>query len=364
MEQEIITEEVDYAVQVHDRAEARRQAIADCCNKWLRKSRYTKRVLYERCVQEHILDVDAYAQFERTLEELIANFRVDATKIMRHKKRSKNGQGGHKEFTHDEMLRIAQKIVDKGDVITAIQVAICEIAGLRNLSVNRLKACDINLTTGEIYVQAIKDSPAGWVVMIEPLARLLKLYMQFAHITRGDTLLFPSPVEIGKHLKPKSFYERFKGILVQAGLHDNEQSYYVYDAKKGVTDGMKKRKYWYSVHSLRHTCGTAWLEKTNDLSLVQRQLLHNSPETTAIYANRNLKNMRGKMEAAYRGEITRTWSDLEMKEKGEVLRKVMKEDDNRFDRKVAHDEKMMGMQLEMKRIDGAMAGVKVPGVTP
>ena len=41
----------------------------------------------------------------------------------------------------------------------------------------------------------------------------------------------------------------------------------------------------YSIHSLRHSWGTYLYQKTKDLRLVQKELRHRSPQTTAVYAD-------------------------------------------------------------------------------
>jgi integrase/recombinase XerD len=41
----------------------------------------------------------------------------------------------------------------------------------------------------------------------------------------------------------------------------------------------------YSIHALRHSWGTYLYQKTKDLRLVQKELRHKSPQTTAIYAD-------------------------------------------------------------------------------
>lgn len=42
---------------------------------------------------------------------------------------------------------------------------------------------------------------------------------------------------------------------------------------------------YYSIHALRHSWGTYLYEKTKNLRLVQKELRHRSPQTTAIYAD-------------------------------------------------------------------------------
>ena len=41
----------------------------------------------------------------------------------------------------------------------------------------------------------------------------------------------------------------------------------------------------YSIHALRHSWGTYLYERTKDLRLVQKELRHRSPTTTAVYAH-------------------------------------------------------------------------------
>jgi integrase len=41
----------------------------------------------------------------------------------------------------------------------------------------------------------------------------------------------------------------------------------------------------YSIHGLRHSWGTYLYQKTKNLRLVQKELRHRSPQTTAVYAD-------------------------------------------------------------------------------
>jgi len=330
-------EQKDIAVIRQERAQAKKDTIADCCNKWLRKSKCTKRFLYDKCLVDGALDADMYAQFDRTLQELQNDNKVDGSRIYKKKKRSKHGVGGHKELSYKEMIKIAEIIKDKGDVITGIQTALGYFQGLRNLSICSIKANFIDFEKKEMFVQAIKDSPPGWISLTEPAEKLLRMYFDYAGIKENSgTYLFPSPYCSNGHIKPKAYYERFRKVLEQADLHGENKSFYTYTEKKGYNAGVVKRKYWHSVHSLRHSAGCALLETSDgDLNLVQHFLLHKSPETTAqIYAKRRLKSMRIKITSAMRGQIKRTQSgELHLEEKKAILRQTLEQLRNQQSRK-------------------------------
>jgi integrase/recombinase XerC len=89
-------------------------------------------------------------------------------------------------------------------------------------------------------------------------------------VSREPGWLFPSPRRPGEHLTPAHL-----GKLVAAEL-----------------------PHGYTMHSLRHRCGTVAYQATGDLRAVQELLGHAKPETTAIYTAVPGSAIRAAVEAA------------------------------------------------------------------
>jgi len=101
----------------------------------------------------------------------------------------------------------------------------------------------------------------------------------------------PLGTELVKHLKG---YLKFKS---RVGEPNGEADYLLVNkfGNKYATRGLQKLfkeackgaelPSYFSIHALRHSCGTHLYQKTKDLRLVQKHLRHESVQTTQIYAD-------------------------------------------------------------------------------
>jgi integrase/recombinase XerC len=136
--------------------------------------------------------------------------------------------------------------------------------GLRRGEVARTRREDVvqDVTGGWSLIVSGKGGHERAVPLLDDTARLL--------LSRPAGWLFPSPRRPGVHLTPAHL-----GKLVAAELPAG-----------------------YTMHSLRHRCGTVAYQATGDLRAVQELLGHAKPETTAIYTAVPGSAIRAAVEAA------------------------------------------------------------------
>jgi integrase/recombinase XerC len=139
-------------------------------------------------------------------------------------------------------LRVADKPI-------RLAVLLAGAYGLRRGEVARTRREDVvqDVTGGWSLIVQGKGGHERAVPLLDETARLI--------LARPEGWLFPSPRRPGQHLTPAHL-----GKLVAAEL-----------------------PHGYTMHSLRHRCGTVAYQATGDLRAVQELLGHAKPETTAIY---------------------------------------------------------------------------------
>lgn len=156
-------------------------------------------------------------------------------------------------------------------VVNEMIVILLVETGLRASELCNLKLKDLpsHHSKPEIFVRQGKGKKDRTVVISDYLAEKLINYVQ--KYKKGQSLdnwLFVS--EQRKRMTYNALYAKVKGIGLKAGI-------WVYN--KG-----KKKKTRLSPHKFRHTFGTYLLNVAGNEILVQNQLGHCKPETTAIYA--------------------------------------------------------------------------------
>lgn len=136
--------------------------------------------------------------------------------------------------------------------------------GLRRGEVARARREDVveDVTGGWSLIVSGKGGHERAVPLLEDVARLV--------LSMEPGWLFPSPRRPGQHVTPAHL-----GKVVAAEL-----------------------PHGYTMHSLRHRCGTVAYGATRDLRAVQELLGHAKPETTAIYTAVPGEAIRAAVEAA------------------------------------------------------------------
>lgn len=163
--------------------------------------------------------------------------------------------------TPEASYRWAMRIADKR---VRLAIMLAGAYGLRRGEVARCRREDVmeDVTGGWTLVVLGKGGHERAVPLLEDVARLI--------LAQPPGWLFPSPVRGGEHLTPAHL-----GKLVAAEL-----------------------PHGYTMHSLRHRCGTVAYGATGDLRAVQELLGHAKPETTAIYTAVPGSAIRAAVEAA------------------------------------------------------------------
>lgn len=138
--------------------------------------------------------------------------------------------------------------------------------GLRIKEGTHIQVCDIHSDRLAVHVRFAKGGDDRYVPLPH---RTLEMLREFWKTHRNPIWLFPAPGRGGSHMststKPlpiNSVQIVFKAALRECGIH--------------------KRA---SVHTLRHSYATHLIEKGVNLRVVQDNLGHHSPRTTALYTH-------------------------------------------------------------------------------
>jgi len=155
--------------------------------------------------------------------------------------------------------------------------------GLRRAELAALQVGDLRLGRGrrEVVVRHGKGDERRVVHISADLARLLREWLAF-RIGVGwpsdeASPLFPS-TRAGGHLDPSAINRLWNATLAAAGVHRHPGT---------------------GPHSARHTHGTRLYAATRDLRLVQDELGHADPSTTAIYAHVATERKLAAADAAF-----------------------------------------------------------------
>ena len=184
-----------------------------------------------------------------------------------------------KYLTRDEVQKLRKTAEDRA----AADRAKGRVSGVRAWAVIDF-ASQTGLRVGELAAVRIEDlslkgkQPCVWVVagkgrkdaerepvslskqLVKHLWSFLEFKRQVGEDTKPSAHLFIS--KQGGSYTTRALQKMFKEACKRAGLPAH-----------------------YSIHALRHSWGTYLYQKTKDLRLVQKELRHRSPQTTAIYAD-------------------------------------------------------------------------------
>lgn len=157
------------------------------------------------------------------------------------------------------------------------------MSGVRAWAVIDLASCT-GLRVGEIAALRVGDlelsgkSPSLWVV-----GGKARKASDREQVSLGGGLV--------KHLKQYLDHKRTIGesVTPEAPLFVSKRgtAYTTRALQMMFKDAAKRAQLpaHYSIHSLRHSWGTYLYQKTKNLRLVQKELRHRSPQTTAVYAD-------------------------------------------------------------------------------
>ncbi len=182
-------------------------------------------------------------------------------------------------MSRDEVLTLRRSCEDRA----AADLAKARVSGVRAWAVIDF-ASQTGLRVAELAGVRIQDlvlkgrQPCVWVVggkgrdqvhrepvsLSRQLVKHLRDYLQFKKQI-GECTGAHDPLFVSKRGTPystRALQKMFKEACRRAGLPS-----------------------YYSIHALRHSWGTYLYQKTKNLRLVQKELRHRSPQTTAIYAD-------------------------------------------------------------------------------
>ena len=176
-----------------------------------------------------------------------------------------------KYLTSDEVKQLRRTCLDaatiaksKGNQAPVRDAMIIELAlgtGLRVSELSNLMIEHLHLQRGQnsLLVKSGKNGRDRVVAFSGALKTHILNYLEYR--TSQSPNLFPS--ERGEKMTPSAIQKVFKRSAERAGLLPR-----------------------YSIHSLRHTYATVLYKASGyNLRLVQQQLGHSSPNTTAVYAS-------------------------------------------------------------------------------
>jgi len=158
-----------------------------------------------------------------------------------------------KYLQKDQIERLFSSIKDRRD---RALFAVIYYYGLRVSEATLMKLEDIDFTRGRIYIRRVKGGIGGERPLFKVVAKALRAYLK-ARCPSGDALFTGRQGSLSK----KRIQQLFKRYAKDAGLGAE-----------------------YSVHCLRHSIATHWLESGADPADVQDHLGHAKPESTRIYA--------------------------------------------------------------------------------
>ena len=168
--------------------------------------------------------------------------------------------------------------LQKGRVKNVVAWMLVDLAlstGLRVSEIANLKITDVDLRRGALKVirskkkhKKVETLPIG-----KDLSKHLKEYMDWTGRTKGA--LFES--QRSASMTIAGLQQVWKSAVKRAGLPGE-----------------------LSIHSARHTTAVMLLKKTSNLRMVQKQLGHSSPQTTAnMYADVSFEDMQASVNGLF-----------------------------------------------------------------
>ncbi len=172
-------------------------------------------------------------------------------------------------------------VIEESDVFMASLLAL--FCGLRIGEVCKLKKNQINLVGEKIKIVQGKGSKDRYVMIPSTIKPILERWIR---ITECDYFI---PTNSAKGISENYLSLKFRGYMKKANL--------LIKTEKTITG---QQRHLYSFHTLRHTFATYLLERGVDLYYIQRSLGHSDIHTTQIYAYVGNKDLKEKIDNAFR----------------------------------------------------------------
>lgn len=195
-------------------------------------------------------------------------------------------------LSKDQLLHIMKKV---DDAKLAMVIYIATFQGLRIGEIVKLLWEDVDLENGEIMVRDGKNtkrykSGYGKDRKVPINEMFIPLYRKWRAMCSKSRFVIPSMNEERRGAKTmiKYYQDQFKYLLDKAGLL--EVAYY---QKNGGP------RYKYHIHTLRHVCGTNLYRAGLDLYKIKRFLGHEDIETTQVYCDLAIDDLRSASHLAY-----------------------------------------------------------------
>lgn len=136
-----------------------------------------------------------------------------------------------------------------------LSIAVMAYGGLRCVEVSRMRAGDIDLEAGVLYIEG-KGGKQGWV----PILAGMRPYLYSIDGAPGDAPIFPRADDPTRALSAAGVSQQVSAHLKRTSGRD------------------------VSAHQLRHYYGGQVLKRTGKLEIAQLALRHSSIATTQVYA--------------------------------------------------------------------------------
>jgi site-specific recombinase XerD len=161
---------------------------------------------------------------------------------------------------------VAALLASTKNVKHATILATTYAVGLRVSEVTQLKVCQIDSDRKLIHIRHAKGNKDRYVPLSPVLLEKLRTYWR---IYRPQDWLFPG-LNPADHISHVTVATVMRAACRQAGI-------------------LKRA----TVHTLRHSCATHWLENGVDIRVIQKLLGHARPETTMIYTHVATTTLQG-----------------------------------------------------------------------
>ena len=164
-------------------------------------------------------------------------------------------------------------------VVAWMLVDLALLTGLRVGEISNLQLGDVELRRSFLKVKTLKRRRpvVDELAMPPELVRHLRTFIDWKD-SAGESVKPGAPLLAGKRgaFGVRGLQLLWKSAVERAGLPKE-----------------------YSIKAARHTCGVHLLAKTRDLRAVQKQLRHQRPETTTVYADVTFERMREGVTGLY-----------------------------------------------------------------
>jgi len=195
-------------------------------------------------------------------------------------------------LSKDQLLHVMKNV---DDAKTAMVVYIATFQGLRIGEIVRLLWEDVDSQHGEILVRDGKNtkrykSGYGKDRKVPINEMFIPVYKKWRAMFPKSRFVIPSLNEERRNAKTmiKFYQDNFRDLLDKAGFL--EVAYYQKDGKP---------RYKYHIHTLRHVCGTNLYRAGLDLYKIKRYLGHEDIETTQVYCELAIDDLRSASHVAY-----------------------------------------------------------------